>query len=390
MSLINQVLQDLDRRHANGGAMPAAVRTMAPPVAHARPWRLAVIAGAVLLVSGGSAAIAWSMANRSAQPAAVHASTPATLAAPAPTQVVVVAASAPVAASNSALPAVAAMAMPAATTAPSGTGATPAGAVSPASPNTAAAPSTAAVKSEVASPQQKTARAIEPAEGADLAPAVVVLAPTAALKPSAPAAMVGESRIEKRTPGRTAHERAEAEYQRGVSLHQAGQYAEAAVAYTAALREESTLMAARQALAGALLNQGKSEDARVVLTDGLALAPQNIGLAMTLARLHVERGELQRAAEVLQPTDSASMSAEDHAFRAAVLQRIDRHAEASDHFAAALRTVPGNSVWWMGLGISQAADGHADHAKEAFNRARSAGGLTPELAQYVEQRLRQL
>lgn len=356
MSLINQVLQDLDRRHANGGAMSAVVRTTAAPVTPARTWRLAVLAGAVLLVAGGSAAIAWSMASRSVVPAAVaHAVEPAVVAMPAPTPVVVV--TAPVAAASVPVPAV--------------------------------APPKATVRADVASVHEKP-RTVESAEAADVPHPVLGLAPTSSIKPSSPVADAGESRIEKRTPGRTAHERAEAEYQRGVSLHQAGQYAEAAVAYTAALREESALIPARQALAGVLLNQGKSDEARVVLNDGLALAPQNTGLAMTLARLHVERGELQRAAEVLQPTDTASMSAEDHAFRAAVLQRINRHTEASDHFAAALRTVPNNSVWWMGLGISQAADGHGDNAKEAFNRARSSGGLTPELAQYVEQRLRQL
>jgi len=384
MSLINQVLQDLDRRHANGGAMPAAVRTASTPVKAAPAWRLALIAGAVLLVAVGSAAIAWSMANRSLPAAGVHAAAPVAVVAPAPTPVVVVSASAPVPAASAAAPVVAALA-------PAAAVAVPASAGLPAASTVGAAVSPkSAEKTYMASVQPKAARAVETAAPVELPSTALALAPTSTVRPSAPLALAGESRIEKRTPGRTAHERAEAEYQRGVSLHLAGQYAEAAVAYTAALREESTLITARQALAGVLLNQGKSEDARVVLNEGLAIAPQNIGLAMTLARLHVERGELQRAAEVLQPTDTASMSAEDHAFRAAVLQRINRHAEASEHFAAALRTVPNNGVWWMGLGISQAADGHGENAKEAFNRARSSGGLTPELAQYVEQRLRQL
>jgi MSHA biogenesis protein MshN len=385
MSLINQVLQDLDRRHANGGAMPAAVKTMAAP-SGARPWRLAVIAGAVLLVAGGSAALAWSMAARSTQPSqAVHVAVPTVVAAPAPTPVVVVTTPASAPAASTATPALASTptAVPAAVALM-----TPAASLASGTAETL--PQKSVAKAEPANVPAKSPRAVQTADAADVSPTVVALAPTSAVKPAAPVVAMGEPRIEKRTPGRTAHERAEAEYQRGVSLHQAGQYAEAAAAYTAALREESSLVAARQALAGAMINQGKVEDARAVLTDGLAMAPHHLGLAMMLARLHVERGELQRAAEVLQPTDAASMSAEDHAFRAAVLQRINHHAEASDHFAAALRTVPNNSVWWMGLGISQAADGHGDNAKEAFNRARSSGGLTPELAQYVEQRLRQL
>lgn len=233
-------------------------------------------------------------------------------------------------------------------------------------------------------------RVAKPAPHVDVPQATLALAPTSAVEPSARVASLGEPRIEKRAPNRTAHERADAQYLRGVALHQAGQYADAAQAYSAALREEPTHPMSRLALAGALINQGKSDEARGVLAEGLALAPGNAALAMMLARVLAEHGEMQLAIEVLQPTDGAWMSAEDHAFRAAVLQRAGRHAQASDHFASAVRTMPGNGVWWMGLGISQAADGKLDNAREAFSRARASGSLPPELAQYVEQRLRQL
>jgi MSHA biogenesis protein MshN len=72
------------------------------------------------------------------------------------------------------------------------------------------------------------------------------------------------------------------------------------------------------------------------------------------------------------------------------LQRLNRHAEAAEQFAAALRVMPGNGVWWMGLGMSLAADGRKDVAREAFSRARASGSLSPELTQYVEQRIRAL
>lgn len=351
MSLINQVLQDLDRRQASGAVMPAAVKAL-PAAAHrASRWRLAAIMGALVLVIGGAAAaVAWSAALRSVQPVAATRAVPVA-AAPTPVVVVTAASTPPVAARSATTPVVV---VSKARTAPA-----------------------------VATPAPV-------AEAASVPSTLVAVAPTSLIKPPASIAPSGEARIEKRAPSRTAHERAEADYQRGVALHQAGQFADAAAAYAGALREEPTLAAARLALAGALINQGKDDDARAVLAEGLVLAPQHTGLAMMLARVHAERGDMQRAAEVLQPTDTASMSAEDHAFRAAILQRVNHHAEASDHFAAALRTMPNNGVWWMGLGISQAAEGRADHAREAFNRARSSGSLTPELAQYVELRLKQL
>jgi MSHA biogenesis protein MshN len=127
-----------------------------------------------------------------------------------------------------------------------------------------------------------------------------------------------------------------------------------------------------------------------LLQDGLGLTPGHAGLATLLGRMLAERGEWQSALEALNTAAIASPSAEDHALRAAVLQHLDRHTEAAEHFTAALRSTPGNSVWWMGLGISLAAQGHADSARQAFNRARSGGNLSPEVAAYVEQRLQHL
>jgi MSHA biogenesis protein MshN len=113
-------------------------------------------------------------------------------------------------------------------------------------------------------------------------------------------------------------------------------------------------------------------------------------MAMMQARLLAERGELQRAADILQTAAIASPSPEDRAFHAAILQRLNRHADAAELYAAALRITPTNGVWWMGLGLSLAAEGRNDGAREAFSRARASGTLSPELTSYVEQRLRQL
>src|SRR5205814_472966 len=122
------------------------------------------------------------------------------------------------------------------------------------------------------------------------------------------------------------------------------------LAAAAALREEAGYAPARQALSGLLIAQGRGDEAKALLSDGLALAPREPGLAMMLARLLAEHGELQRAADVLQAAAVNSPSPEDCAFHAAILQRLNRHAEAAVMFAAALRVMPNNGVWWMGLG----------------------------------------
>lgn len=213
-------------------------------------------------------------------------------------------------------------------------------------------------------------------------------APASVAEPK-PAA-TAEAHIEKKPPARTAHERAEAQYQRGIAAHQQGQFADASSSYAAALREEANFHPARQALGGLLIAQGQAAEAQSLLNEGLVRAPGHAGMSMMLARLHAERGEWQRAIDIAEAAAIASPTAEDLAFKAAVLQRLQRHAQAAEHFAAALRIAPHNGVWWMGLGMSLAAEGHGNTAKEAFNRARASGNLSPELVQYVEQQLRLL
>ena len=339
MSLINQVLRDLDQRHASAVAVPAAVRAPARAVGSRRGRNLAWGALAVAALAMGVGAVSLNSASRAVAPAALPA---------APAATPLVAAGAPAASAASIRTPIV---------------------IAKAEPTIAKTPDAA------------------PAPLLAVAPMAAPVASAANVPTPAP---VGEARIEKRAPARTAHERAEANYQRGAAAHQQSQLADAETAYAAALREEAGYAPARQALSGLLIAQGLGDEAKVLLSDGLALAPREPGLAMMLARLLAEHGELQRAADVLQAAAVNSPSPEDCAFHAAILQRLNRHAEAAVMFAAALRVMPNNGVWWMGLGMSLAADARNGDAREAFSRARASGGLTPELASYIDQRLRQL
>ena len=110
---------------------------------------------------------------------------------------------------------------------------------------------------------------------------------------------------------------------------------------------------------------------------------------MVLARLQLERGG--PALDTLMTTlPYAAANADYQGLLAGVLQREQRHAEAARYYQAALKLAPLNGVWWMGLGISLQADQHPAEAREAFTRARTGNGITPELLAFIERRLEQL
>ena len=367
MSLINQVLRDLDKRRAVTAAAPAAVKPSIPSVApsalqRARRWGLGFAITATAVVAGGVAQGSIQWPGRAAKPVT-----------PMPTAV------AAVPAVVEAAPVVApVVAVPGAVTPPE---APPAARIETPSP-------VAPVLLAVAAPTPRSPLINSPRSEPKTRP---VVAPDQAASAAAFAAPKPEPRIDKRMASRTPQERAEAHYQRGVTAHQAGQINDSADAFMAALREDARFAPARQAQAGLLIGQSRHDEALALLNEGIALSPQQPTLALMLARLQAERQDLNAAADTLKAASgNATANAEYQGFHAAILQRAGRHGEAAEKFSAALRLAPANSVWWMGLGISLAASDQTAAAREAFMRAKTTGALPPEAGQYVELRLRQM
>lgn len=227
-----------------------------------------------------------------------------------------------------------------------------------------------------------------PAPAATPAEAPVPRAHAASTAPAASAA-VKSAQIDKRMSG-TADDLAEREYRRGVGLANQGRMAEALDALQTALRANPEHEAARQTLASFLIESRRFDDAERVLRAGLDLKSGQLSLAIPLARLLVERGDVSGASGVLDRHGSQSLDPQLQAFRGALHQRLGRHREAVEDYQAALRSGASNSAWWVGLGISlQAIDRRAE-ALDAFRRARAAGAMSQELSTFVDQRIRSL
>lgn len=186
-------------------------------------------------------------------------------------------------------------------------------------------------------------------------------------------------------------QQAEFSYQKAVALLQQGRVAEAQESLAEAIRAAPDYVPSRQALAGILVEQKQYGQAEQLLREGLARAGNQPEFVMALARIQVERGEGQGALETLQKyQQGASDHAGYQAFLAALLQRQGQHKQAIEHYLTALRLAPASASSLVGLGISLQAENHPTEAQEAFSRAKASGGLTPELQNFVEQRLKQL
>jgi len=195
--------------------------------------------------------------------------------------------------------------------------------------------------------------------------------------------------IERTVAAGTPRERVEAEYRKALTAVNQGRAPDAIDSLHSALRQDSLHAASRQLLVKLLIENRQAEEAIKVLRDGLAGQPAQIGWAMSLARLQVEQGDLAAASQTLDYSSPAAANNADYlGFSGNVLQRLGRQREAAEQYLKATRIAPADGRWWLGLGLTLEAQGQVSEAKEAFLRARQGANLGPELQALVEQKLR--
>jgi MSHA biogenesis protein MshN len=186
-------------------------------------------------------------------------------------------------------------------------------------------------------------------------------------------------------------QRAESEFSKANQAVQAGRIDEALAGYENALLSDPNHKASRRAWVALLLGLKRNDEAERVLQKGMRRDPHDASFAMLLARLQVERNAVPLALETLQKNlADAADQADYQAFMAALLQRQERHQEAIALFKKALALSPNNSVWLMGLGISLQATQQKEDARAVYQRALDSKGLNPQLQEFVQQRLKEL
>jgi MSHA biogenesis protein MshN len=400
MSLINRMLQDLDAR--SGGNQGAIVPQPAvrPVVAAEKSSTLMVGAVVLCLVAGAAGAWYWFANKAASTPAASPVTVPTSQASNAGAVKVAAVAAQPTASPQ------------AINTGPASTNA----AAVAVAPTVVAATQVSAipVAGSVAEKPLKVAltkQANKDTKSPIVASTTLAPAPTASLKkraeaPEAPAEnppvaavqpkVVAAARESASVPAKqvrelTPYQRAENEYRRASGLAVQGKSTEAMTALEQSLQLDPRHVAARQMLASMLVEAGRSDEALSQLKAGLALDQTQPSLAMALARLQVEKGDAKGALQTLQGGLPYAVEFGDyHAFLAALLQRQERHKEAVDEYGAALKLVPQNGLWWMGIGISLQADNRMKEAREAYDRAKTSNTLPPDLLAFVDQKLSQL
>lgn len=162
-------------------------------------------------------------------------------------------------------------------------------------------------------------------------PAAAPVAPVTA----APAPPTPPVQIDKRPLAPHANT-AEGEYRKALAAHRQGRPGEAAEGFQSALRLDARHVSARQALLSLLLEQQRWPEAQAVAAEGLAQVPAQPGWAMILARLQVEQGQVAEAEQTMAAHASHGERSPDYqAFHGLLLEKLQRPQEARTAFLRA-------------------------------------------------------
>ncbi|HUT40214.1 MAG TPA: tetratricopeptide repeat protein [Gammaproteobacteria bacterium] len=156
------------------------------------------------------------------------------------------------------------------------------------------------------------------------------------------------------------------------------------------LARDNSLHKARLLLAGLYVQQQRNSRAESVLASGLLHYPQHAPYASLYAQLLAAQARDSEAINALQGAlPAAADDAAYHALLAGLYQRSGKADAAAGSYREALRLAPAHGEWWMGLGISSEQAGDAETAASAYRQALHYP-LGKALQQYVQLRLEQL
>ena len=158
-----------------------------------------------------------------------------------------------------------------------------------------------------------------------------------------------------------------------------------------ALNLDPRHLKARLLLAKTLHSQGQADKTGEFLDQSLALFPDNLQFINTRAQLFLQQKNPDGALRILQRIDLANSSNETYlSLLAAAYQQLQSFTNAAGIYQKLVSVNPEKAENWLGFALAQEKLGNAKLAREAYQQALGKNTLQPSVASYVKQRLSEL
>ncbi|MDH5190945.1 MAG: tetratricopeptide repeat protein [Gammaproteobacteria bacterium] len=213
---------------------------------------------------------------------------------------------------------------------------------------------------------------------------------------SVPAVVVEESQkksgeiIRKNKPLSRA-EQAEMSYQSAVRQLKDGYFSLALQSLKECLDVDPKHITARDLFANLLVRNQRMDEALTVLSDGIELYPYQLEFIQLYARVLAEKGLVEPALQMLERiSPDVATQADYHALRATLYQQLGRYDRAIVIYQDVLRVKPDRGRWWMGLALSLEAKGDHKSALNAYRNVTLTSDLNYRMKTFAEQKVKEL
>lgn len=178
----------------------------------------------------------------------------------------------------------------------------------------------------------------------------------------------------------------------GRALIQQQRYRDGAQFLNQAIQIEHSSAQSWQELVRVWVQAGEILFAMDVATRGCEAYPDDIGLRVYRARLIVESGDYDSALTVLQTglVPQVEVSSDYYALLASVLQQKSRFSEAGEQYALLTTSYPQRGDWWIGRAICADQIGSSKQAMAYYQQAITCRNLNSQLKQFALQQLTRL
>jgi MSHA biogenesis protein MshN len=156
-----------------------------------------------------------------------------------------------------------------------------------------------------------------------------------------------------------------------------------------ALRLDPNHAGVRQNLIALVLEASDGARAEALLREGLALQPNDPWYPRSLAQLQLQRGDSAQAAAILKNALVRRPDAANWALYAGTLVKLGKRGEAVQAYREALRLDATQGNWWIGLAVALEQSDEKAEAAAAYQRALQTR-LSGELREFAQQKVREL
>jgi MSHA biogenesis protein MshN len=146
---------------------------------------------------------------------------------------------------------------------------------------------------------------------------------------------------------------------------------------------------ARKQLAALWYGKKSYRDAINLLSQGIALAPPAQEMRLMSARIYYQQGQTRQAYNILRPI-KVSNSAEIQTLLANVSAELSEHKSAVTAYRKLITLEPDVGRWWLGVAVSLDALGNFVPAIDAYKQAIARNNLSSSSMQFARERLIEL